>query len=128
MDDSGLYIAIFHLAEGKSIQVGKLGKFDFPAGFYLYVGSAQRNLQARLDRHARYDKPLRWHIDYLAACAKMLGAVVIAEGKEMECQIARKLSRLLDRPIPHFGSSDCKCNGHLFYSRIFPGGDLSPNA
>ncbi len=128
MDDSGLYIAIFHLARGRAISVGQLGKFDFPVGFYLYVGSAQRNLQARLDRHGRRDKLLRWHIDYLTAHAKMLGAIVIAEPKEMECQIARKLSRKLERPIPRFGSSDCKCDGHLFYSPIFPGDDLLANA
>ncbi len=128
MDDSGLYIAIFHLADCQTIQVGQFGKFDFPAGFWLYVGSAQRNLQARLDRHGRRDKLLRWHVDYLSTRAKMLGAIVIAEGKKMECQIAAKLSRRLDRPIPRFGASDCKCDGHLFYSPIFPGGDLIPIA
>jgi Uri superfamily endonuclease len=47
------------------LRVGALGEFDFPAGQYLYTGSARRNLEARIARHLRRDKPLRWHIDYL---------------------------------------------------------------
>ena len=46
-------------------QIGRLGRFDFPAGRYLYTGSARRNMAARLTRHLQREKPLRWHIDYL---------------------------------------------------------------
>jgi Uri superfamily endonuclease len=82
--DSGVYIAIFQLANGRPISAGGLGRVFFPAGLYLYVGSAQRNLSHRLSRHARQDKPLRWHIDYLSRHARMVGALVIRGGKELE--------------------------------------------
>jgi len=43
-----------------------LGEFDFPAGIRLH-GSAKRNFEARIARHLRQEKTLRWHIDYLLA-------------------------------------------------------------
>ena len=51
--DSGLYIAVFQLPQLCHIRVGRLGQFRFRRGFYLYVGSAQRNLSARLERHGK---------------------------------------------------------------------------
>jgi len=113
--DAGLYIAVFELPKATRITVGRLGRFEFPAGLWFYVGSAQRNLSARLDRHARHDKPLRWHIDYLSVRARMLGAIVIAAGKDRECRIAAALARRLERPVPGFGACDCRCGGHLFH-------------
>ena len=53
MEDSGVYIAVFEVSERRRIQIGKLGSFWFEPGLYFYVGSAQRNLSARLARHAR---------------------------------------------------------------------------
>jgi len=114
--DSGIYIAIFRLNNAREICVGRLGVFDFPAGVWLYVGSAQKNLQARLDRHGRADKKLRWHIDYLSAQATMLGAIMIPGDKQRECETAAQLGELHARPIRNFGASDCRCGGHLFYA------------
>jgi len=114
--DAGLYIAVFSLDRPRRISVGRLGKFTFAAGIWFYVGSAQRGLQARIDRHARGDKVLRWHVDYLSTRAVMLGAIIIPGSKKRECLIASELSVLFDRPIPNFGSSDCRCGGHLFYA------------
>ena len=67
--NSGIYLAIFHLPRTQAITVGRLGRFTFPRGYYLYVGSAQRCLQARVARHARRKKSLRWQIDYLSSQA-----------------------------------------------------------
>ena len=119
MDDCGLYIAIFELSDAESIRVGKLGSFEFQAGTYFYVGSAQKNLTARIERHARQDKPLRWHIDYLSVHAPMLGAILIQDPREEECQIAEALHGLFDLAVPRFGASDCRCPGHLFYASDF---------
>lgn len=91
------------------------GTVFFPAGLYLYVGSAQRNLSARLERHAKKEKRLRWHIDYLSVKAKMLGAIMIAGSRKCECKLAKKLGKIFERAIPDFGASDCRCGGHLFY-------------
>ncbi|MDT8301258.1 MAG: GIY-YIG nuclease family protein [Sedimentisphaerales bacterium] len=113
--DSGIYIAIFNLPKTGRITVGKPGTFNFRKGFYFYVGSAQRNLSARLARHARKKKPLRWHIDYLSTKAKMLGAITIGGPRETECQVAKKLGNMFESAVPGFGASDCRCGGHLFY-------------
>jgi sugar fermentation stimulation protein A len=114
--DAGLYIAVFHLDADRLIRVGRLGRFGFRRGVYLYVGSAQRNLAARLARHARRRKPLRWHVDYLSTQAAMLGAILIPGGRDGECRIAEELGAAYGRAVPGFGASDCRCGGHLFYA------------
>ena len=118
--DSGVYIAVFYMAKGRIIRVGRLGRFSFRSGVYFYVGSAQRNMSARLDRHGRRDKALRWHIDYLSSKADMLGAITIVGPRELECQLAKKLGNMFELAVPGFGASDCRCGGHLFYARELP--------
>jgi sugar fermentation stimulation protein A len=105
---------------GRMIQIGRLGKFYFRRGIYFYVGSAQRNLPARLERHGRKKKPLHWHIDYLSVNAEMLGAIMIPGRRKRECEIARELGGIFELVIPLFGASDCKCAGHLFYAWQLP--------
>ena len=118
--DSGVYIAVFYMARGRMVRAGRLGRFRLRQGVYFYVGSAQRNMSARLDRHSRKDKVLRWHIDYLSVKAEMLGAVTIAGSRELECELAKKLGRIFELAVPGFGASDCRCGGHLFYVRELP--------
>lgn len=118
MSNGGIYIAIFHLSESRRIQVGRLGCFSCLQGVYLYVGTAQRNLSARLERHARQEKALRWHIDYLSTQAVMLGAVTVVGPREYECELARQLAENYECPMAGFGSSDCCCPSHLFYTPI----------
>lgn len=117
--DSGVYIAVFYLAKAGHISVGGLGRIFFRTGIYFYVGSAQRNLSARLERHGRKHKPLRWHIDYLSCKAEMLGAITIDGPRQCECRLAKKLRAMFESAIPNFGSSDCRCGGHLFYTAEF---------
>lgn len=114
MLQGGTYIAVFSLLGRRRIQVGKLGCFWFEPGLYLYVGSAQRNLCARLERHSRREKPLRWHVDYLSVQAKMLGAMLVPGSRERECELARELGQVYELAVPGFGASDCRCGGHLF--------------
>jgi len=102
------------------IQIGRLGKFCFRQGIYFYVGSAQRSLPARLERHGRKNKPLRWHIDYLSVRAKMLGAITIPGQRKHECEVAGELGKMFELAVPGFGASDCRCAGHLFYARELP--------
>jgi sugar fermentation stimulation protein A len=113
--DSGVYIAVFRLHQARRIPVGGLGRISFLAGFYFYAGSAQRNLSARLERHGRKRKLLRWHIDYLSAEAEMLGAITFAGPRRRECELAKELAGTYKRVVPGFGASDCRCGGHLFY-------------
>lgn len=113
--DSGVYIAVFYLPRGQQVRVGKFGQWRFQQGVYFYVGSAQRNLSARLERHARKKKPHRWHIDYFAVKSDMLGAILVPGPREQECKLAKKLGEMFELAIPGFGASDCRCGGHLFY-------------
>lgn len=116
MADKGICITVFYLSRPLQIQVGQFGQFLFEPGFYFYVGSAQRNLSARLARHARRRKPLRWHIDYLSCQAAMIGAMVMPWPQARECELARELAARFEPMVRGFGASDCRCPGHLFYS------------
>jgi sugar fermentation stimulation protein A len=118
--DSGLYIAIVYLPKTEPITIGKLGTFKFRKGFYLYVGSARRNLTTRIERHGKKKKPLRWHIDYLSSKARMLGAIIISDLQQSECKLAKQLSRMFELAVAGFGASDCSCGGHLFYAAKLP--------
>ena len=113
---AGLYVAAFRLDADRRIRVGRLGRFQFRRGVYLYVGSAQRDREARLARHTRRRKPLRWHIDYLSAKATMLGAILVPGGRDAECALAAEVGKIYPRFIDGFGASDCRCGGHLFYA------------
>jgi sugar fermentation stimulation protein A len=114
--DCGIYVALYELHRPRRIQVGRLGRFRFEPGTYCYVGSAQRALTARLERHARRLKPKRWHIDYLAVHARFAQALVLPEaGKARECEIARALARQYATPVPGFGAPDCPCYSHLLF-------------
>ncbi len=96
------------------IQVGALGRFDFKAGYYVYSGSAKRNLKARLSRHCRKHKPLRWHIDYLTS--HPVSEVIDTQTFHSdECQLNQACPGTI--PIPGFGASDCRsgCGAQLKY-------------
>jgi sugar fermentation stimulation protein A len=112
---SGAYLLLLELKTDKRISVGKLGEIPFQKGFYVYVGSAMRELHKRLKRHERREKRLRWHIDYLRKYADRLKMIPILTPKKIECELAQNLKSLAQLLIPHFGSSDCNCQSHLFY-------------
>ena len=107
------------MPKGRLIRIGQLGRLHFRQGTYFYVGSAQRNLSKRLERHSMKEKALRWHIDYLSVKAEMLGAITIDGTRELECQLAKKLGGMFELAVPGFGASDCRCKGHLFYAPQF---------
>ena len=100
--------------------VGALGELKFPQGMYAYVGSAQNNLELRVKRHERKDKPLFWHIDYLLnnEAAKVMAVYYKLGYKMEECKIASLLEANA-RPIAGFGCSDCSCSSHLFHAQNF---------
>lgn len=88
------------------LQVGRLGSFIFPAGRYVYTGSARRHLEARLARHLRRDKPLRWHIDYLTSQPSVRVSVLVRSATP-ECALNQATAGQM--PVPGFGASDCRC-------------------
>lgn len=118
--DRGAYILGLFLDRDRTIQVGSGKKFDLKKGFYLYTGSALKNLTSRLNRHKRTRKSLFWHIDYLREYADYLYSFPIRTEDDIECKIARTLMRIADATVEGFGSSDCNCKGHLFYFKEDP--------
>ncbi|GAB2572740.1 GIY-YIG nuclease family protein [Gracilibacillus alcaliphilus] len=104
--------------EQKHLTIGKLGRFDFPKGLYVYVGSAKRNIDSRLKRHMQKEKKLRWHFDYLRPYLQ-IEEIQTFSGEEGECQLFHRLlhENGAEMPVKGFGSSDCKCFSHLFYSQ-----------
>lgn len=106
------YQLLIEVARPLRRTIGRLGSFEFPAGRYIYTGSAKRNLEARIARHLRAHKPLRWHIDYLLAAAgvRVLG---VKRSRRAECSLNRATRGTI--PAIGFGASDCRagCAAHL---------------
>lgn len=118
-DCPGTYVLILRLPRLAIISVGHLGCFQFPAGCYAYVGSARGpgGLVARISRHLRAPKPVRWHIDYLRAYTQPIEIWYAAGTRERECAWAQAMAGLpgASIPAPRFGASDCRCPAHLIF-------------
>jgi sugar fermentation stimulation protein A len=112
--DGGSYLLVLRLPEETRIAVGGLGRLHLRSGFYVYVGSAAKNLTARLKRHRRLTKKAFWHIDYLRAASELRAVLPVRSADRLECEIAWALRGLADWVVPGFGSSDCSCPSHLF--------------
>lgn len=115
--EKGTYALLLALEKETSIAVGRLGTFTFPRGYYIYVGSAQGGLYARVKRHLKGEKRLRWHIDYLLESARVVEVWYALEDESQECfwrQVAQEMPQS-EIPAPGFGSSDCRCPSHLIY-------------
>ncbi len=115
----GTYALVLHLECTEEITIGRLGTFTFPAGYYLYAGSAlgPGGLEARLARHHRRDKKLRWHVDYLLERAQLVEVWSATSTDKLECLWAQAAQQLpgSETPVSGFGSSDCRCPSHLIY-------------
>ena len=112
-----IYILFIWVSRNVKIVVGNLGRIAFKKGTYLYIGRAKTNLATRIARHYRRKKKLFWHIDYLLSRKGVeIKEVWIGSGLT-ECELTQKISSLpSSRLMRGFGSSDCKCPGHLFYT------------
>jgi sugar fermentation stimulation protein A len=119
-EDRGAYLLLLELKKDASVAMGALGEQNFKAGYYIYVGSALGKLSSRVARHKRPLKRFHWHIDYLRQKAKVVDTFPIRSSEDIECLLAEDLSRLYERPVPGFGSSDCTCPSHLFWSPLYP--------
>jgi Uri superfamily endonuclease len=130
-----LYVVAVWVPRRETIVVGALGPVTFARGWHAYVGSARRGRDARVARHRRAAKPLRWQADYLfsrhpATQAWLLDTLLA------ECELAARLCTLgrpeagpggavvvppeaagaIVRVVGRFGASDCGCAGHLVYA------------
>jgi Uri superfamily endonuclease len=121
----GSYALFLTLPQATHLAVGRLGTFDFPAGVYVYLGSAggPGGLRSRLAHHARIAARPQWHLDYFRPHARITGGYLVeasrAGGLPLECAWSQQLLRLPGaRPAaPGFGSADCRsgCPAHLIW-------------
>jgi len=111
--NKGCYVLILVVSRRTKLRVGELGTICMARGAYAYVGSAMNGLDARIGRHLRPERARRWHIDYLLDSASPREVVAAPCEKSIECDMSR---RLLEQwpVVPRFGSSDCRCQGHLY--------------
>lgn len=121
----GAYLLLIRLWRDRTLDVGSLGAVRFPRGNYVYIGSGMGGLGARVERHLRRDKKVKWHIDGFLAVATATGAVLFPSVRRNECALARRVMGFPGATvIIGFGSSDCNCPGHLVRLGPIPFGAL----
>lgn len=128
-DQSGSYVLVLDLDSARWITIGKLGRFNFPAGLYLYSGSSSGpgGIVSRVNRHLKKDKIRRWHVDDLRAECTVAALFILPHAVDrsirasdrmpFECEWSQALADLPGARIlvSGFGSSDCRsgCKAHL---------------
>ena len=92
----GSYALWLRIANESGIQIGRLGWGVFPAGDYLYFGSAHGpgGLRARTSHHLRPVERPHWHLDWLRGLAAPLGVWWVAGTEPLECQMGATLKIL----------------------------------
>ena len=95
--------------------MGRLEEQRFDRGWYGYVGSGKSGVVARVRRHLRAHGRPHWHLDYLLPLGQPNAAVIGHTNESLECPLACRLGQEF-QVAPRFGSSDCRCPGHLFHS------------
>ena len=118
----GAYQLLLHLPAPQTIRIGRLGTFDFPAGYYVYTGSAMNGLEARVARHLSNRKKFHWHVDYLLERCSVMRYAIRESSTKQECELNSKMLEMDGARVPvrGFGSSDCRCAAHLVYFEMEP--------
>ena len=110
---SGAYVLLIELKAEVTINLPRRRETVLAAGRYLDCGSAKGpgGIKARVARHMRRDKIVRWHVDQLTTAGQVVGTWVFPGGTE--CALVQCLTGL-SFPFGGFGSSDCRtCPSHL---------------
>jgi Uri superfamily endonuclease len=120
----GTYALVLRFSARAEIVVGRLGVLEARPGHYVYVGSAlgPGGLAARVGRHLRSEKTVRWHVDYVRTAADLEEVWYVAGKSHRECRWASVLGELpgASVPMPGFGASDCGCPSHLVFFTLPP--------
>lgn len=120
--NKGIYILELFADKDFTISAKKFIGVTFPKGYYYYIGSAQKNLTSRIERHLRKEKITHWHIDHLTThkYINITNTFIIPDAeKNIEAEIANNFVTYFDAQIvvQGFGNSDTKeTKTHLFYS------------
>jgi hypothetical protein len=72
----GAYVIAIELAKTVAVVLSGRSPIILPTGHYLYCGSAKGpgGLKARLSRHMRRGKSVRWHVDQLTEHGLVIGS------------------------------------------------------
>jgi Uri superfamily endonuclease len=123
----GAYGIHFILKKDHTIQIGHLGRNLFPAGDYIYLGSAKGpgGIRARVGRYlfSTSNTKKHWHLDYLRDFSMPISIYIYQwdignnPSIPVECAWSQALLNLPSAytPMEKFGSSDCRysCPSHL---------------
>ena len=124
MSDTGTYVLLLHLPADTRLTIGRLGTFEFVAGWYTYVGSAfgAGGLVGRLKHHLQPVEQPHWHIDYLRQAARVT-EIWLAPGVERQEQEWVDIMLAIPGasvPVDGFGASDSEQESHLAYFDLRP--------
>ncbi|MDJ0757057.1 MAG: GIY-YIG nuclease family protein [Ardenticatenaceae bacterium] len=116
--EPGTYALVLQCAVYKTVQIGRWKALEIRPGYYIYVGSAfgPGGVLARVSRHARKNKSNHWHIDYLREFVCLTSVWYSHDPMRLEHEWAQTLANTPEyMPVSGFGSSDCRCEAHLFF-------------
>lgn len=115
----GTYALILRCSSRQSVRIGKLGNLCTENGYYVYVGSAfgPGGVRARIRHHLRISERPHWHMDYLRPVVEVEEVWFSYAPNPMEHRWAVFFRAFEGAVIPsgEFGSSDCRCESHLFF-------------
>ncbi len=121
---TGQYVLLLHLPHAERLTVGKLGTFDFLAGWYAYVGSAfgSGGLLGRIKHHLRPVERPHWHIDYLRRVALIKEIWLSPDSERHEQEWVELILAIPGATIliDGFGASDSFWESHLIYFDVRP--------
>jgi len=124
MTETGTYVLLLHLPDKEQLTIGKLGTFDFPAGWYAYVGSAfgPGGLVGRLKYHMKPVEKPHWHIDYFRQSARLMEIWLSPDTERQETEWVDLMLAIPGAAIvaEGFGASDTNRESHLIYFDIRP--------
>jgi len=114
--DPGAYVLIIDLDHPLALDVPRKSPATLAPGRYVYCGSAYGpgGMRARVARHCKRQKALRWHIDRLTMAGRVIAVHGEAGGRECDLVDLVLATPGASIPAPGFGSTDChRCPSHL---------------
>ncbi len=113
---TGAYLLTIDLTLELVLDIAMLGRPVLAPGRYVYCGSAYGpgGIKARVARHLRQNKALRWHVDRLTLGGHVTHVAALVGGSECELMAGLCVEPGVSVPLLRFGSSDCRvCPAHL---------------
>lgn len=114
-DDRGTYLYLLECETDQRVDIPDLGELFIKKGFYLYVGSATKDLTKKLARHSRKRKGIQTHFDSLRNVTSVAGSWPIRSVDLQECELAQRVRSFAESSVDGFETSLCSCASHLFY-------------